>query len=1226
MHLSSPHIPPFLRRLLKYLAAMMTGFLVLLGLGFLFFLFNKDQIKQSLLRYVQEHQQGEIYIGEIQFSPLSHLPYITLRLDEVCYYEHPSGDRSEDAAPILEVDHAYLGFNLLPLFKGRYDIREVSLRDGRVNLIFYPDNSVNLLRALGVGQVRSEKINSKASPAPDIDLLLNELRLRKIKVRVVHQRLNMRTEVDVEELSAGLHYRQGVDDVRLEAGLKFGFLQLNEKEYLREKAVQLDLDFTFDEQSLVSHIRKSRLIFEGLAFDMSGTYDFRESGRADLHLDASDEDLTLLSYLIEDNILNRNLDMLQKGNVYLRGRIRGKTINHIPEITFRFGAENINLDIPGQQEGIEQLGFSGFFSTGEADNFSETVLRIDRIHGRLPGGQITGGLEVVNFTDPLLTASCRLNADVAGWDRIFKLGSLQQLSGRISLNADVENRKLFRPEKLLGRTGVFQLEITGAGFRWPGFPKRFEAIDMLVEHRGNRLVVEYLSMRYGVSELLASGSVGNVLSYLFRPSSGVFAQLELQARQFSPSELPPLKMLADRLPRGRISSLQFDLSLNTAADLSPASPALIFSDLTAYFRGGRIRGAGELYDLKKPVLSAGVVLENFPVQGWEKLFRPYAIDSLSGLASLSFQLDGWRIAQGFRTEKIRDYRLHLKNAGFHLPGFPHRFQAVEGVLTGKGDQLKTDGIRFRYAESQCSLELELNHLFRRLTESDSLWEGHLKLTADRARFRDWPYFDTLSAEIAREEVRNLQLDLLVKGQGKGLRHFPWARHKEVTVRQLRGDFELIPDIDYLQGAVTFTPKGKRGVDVHIQEIKAGLPFGKIKLRGGRVSVEKGLVSADTRLALGGFRPQPLVQRLTGKESRPFTYAPFDAGFSVKGDYHLPSRSVRGLKLEEGKAHFIQRDTVKMALEEIKLKVDEAVFSQRHDIAPWLSALSADLSVGRFRTGRMNDMSIQMKVEGRSDYYAFEGSLYQFSEVLEEGMIELDLSGDRPAVHLSYHLENIPVEKIVGKFQRRRLLSGPVNVTIDLSTRGLKSEEWLCNAEGSLSITGEALQLYGMDLDAQLVGFRKTESFHPVSLGAYFLAGPFGALVAGGRDVLDVFDFRPRSGKKTLLNHFVSEWTFHEGRVETHDAGLVTAGNRLALDACIDLRSDSIEHLRVSVLDQRGCSLLEQTLSGSFSLPLIGSVQRGALFPGSSTNLVEAFAGAPCEGGYSGVLKHPEKKE
>jgi len=1219
-------VRPWLKRLLKYLLALASLLAFLLAVGFLLFHFNKDQIKEALLRYVQEHQQGEIHIEAVQFSPLSALPHIAVRLDEVLYYERTSGDRSETERPILEVEQAYLGFNLLPLLRGSYDIREISLRNGEVNLIFYPDNSVNLLNALGIGQVRSEPMNIRESTGPDVDLLLDKLRLKNLKASVVHQRLHMKTEVDVKNLSAGLRYRKGVDDVQLDAGLEFRFLEYNEKTYLREKAIQLDLDFTVDEQTMVSHIRKSRLIFEGLAFDMNGTYAFRESGLANLTLDASDEDMTLLSYLIEDDILDRNLDILHEGNAYLRGTVSGKTINHIPDITFRFGAENINLDIPGQREAIEQLGFSGYFSTGEADNFSETVLRIDELHGCLPGGQISGGLEIVNFSDPLLTASCRLNANIDGWDRVFKLGPIQQLAGRIALHADVKNRKLFRPEKLLDRVETFRLEIAEAGFQWPDLPQRFDSIDARIEHRGNRLALEQLSMRYGTSVLAASGTVGNVLSWLFRPSSGVFADLELQARRLKPAELPGLEVLARSLPGGRISSLQFDLALNTAANLSSSIAPLQIKNLIAYYRGGRILGDLEIFQLKDPVCSADVQLENFPVQGWEKLFHPVVMDSLAGMASLSFGLDKWKTSEGFQLEKVTNYRLQLKDIDFHLPVFPHRFREVNGILSGKGNEILTNALWGHYAGGQLSLSGKLDNFFSRLAGRDTLWQGRLQLKADRIRFADWPYFDTSSLRIAQERVRGLYLDLAVEGRGHWLRQFPWAQKKLITVRELRGDFDVIPDIDLLQGVVTLMPKGKKGVGIDINEIRAILPFGKIKLQGGRVSVEKGLVEADTRLALGGFRPAPLVQMTTGKPGRPFAYAPFDAGFLLRGNYHVPARAIRGLMLTEGKVQYVHQDTVKMDMDGIDLSIEEAVFSGRREVRPWLSKLSAALTVDAFHTNRMENMSIRMEGAGRSDYYAFQGSLYQFSEVLEEGAIEVDLSGEVPVIHLAYALENMPVESIIGKFHRKKLLSGPVDIALDLSTQGNKAQDWLYNSEGSLSIRGETLLLHGIDLDAQLPGLRQKKPFGPVVLGAYFLAGPFGAAVTGGRDVLEVFNFEPHVGRKTRLTRFVSDWTFHDGRVETRDAGLVTSEDRFALNACIDLRSDSIEQFAVSLLDSRGCSLLEQSISGSLARPAVGGVQTLDRFPAGSVNLIDQLLVSPCEGAYWGLLKHPDKKK
>ncbi len=45
--------------------------------------------------------------------------------------------------------------------------------------------------------------------------------------------------------------------------------------------------------------------------------------------------------------------------------------------------------------------------------------------------------------------------------------------------------------------------------------------------------------------------------------------------------------------------------------------------------------------------------------------------------------------------------------------------------------------------------------------------------------------------------------------------------------------------------------------------------------------------------------------------------------------------------------------------------------------------------------------------------------------------------------------------------------------------------------GDVSLKGDNLMLYGLDIDALISKFERSQNFNLVDLGAFFLAGPFG---------------------------------------------------------------------------------------------------------------------------------------
>ena len=1208
------------RRLLIVALAAFSLFAVVLGVAFLYFHFNKEAIKQGLLHYAQERQEGEIIIGDINFSPLSYLPDLAIRLDSVVYYEHLSDERAGDEIPILNIHRVYLAFDLFQLLFGRYDVSEITLRSGDVHIFFYEDNAMNLFNALGINQVKGQTIGVERSPPPDIDLNLAKVTLDDLEGHFIHQGLSMELEVVIEQLSAALRYKDGVDDVGLAADLEFRYVQLGEKAYLRNKDIRLYLDFLFDENTLESRINRSKLIFEGLAFDMAGTYSLNDSGWADLTLDASDEDLTLLSYLIEDEFLDRNLDLLRQGNLYLSGTIKGKTINHLPEMEFNFGAEHINLEIPGQEEGIEDLGFSAWFSTGEADDFSEAELRIKELKGNLPGGQIGGGLEIVNFADPVLTASCELRADIRGWDQVFRLGDLDSLAGRVAFTANIRNQRMSDSRELLEGLDSIRLDLSEVALRLPGLPRRLERISGSFVDRNNRTKVQDLRLHYGNSDLLLQGALYNTFYYLIDRSSRFRAELIFDSRQIRLNELPVLDTLDVPLASDIVKGLHFGLSYQVAGE----QLALGVKDFRAEALGGRLQGDFDLRGLEEPLLSLRCDLSGVEVQGLDRLASGSLPDSLSGTVFLSADIEDWKFRSAVLPGRIDRLKLDMHDFSFHLPGFPYRFREIEGDLTARGDQFVAEALAMRYGSSRLVLSGKLTNALARISGAEAPVKADLEFSADELPWREWPYFDTLSKGIARECVRDLDLALSLRSMGNKLKKHPWRRQWAVNVRRLKGDFELLPDIGDLRGAMTFDLADSGAVHMAIDRMETRLPLGLIGLRGGAVRLGESGLFAETELTVRDLRFKELPILLRSGEVTPSADEGqrIDLRFPLRGRYHFPSRTIRDFAVAGGALSLLERGASRLRLEAIDVRIREAGFNREENEAGFLSSLDGEISVGKLQGKKLEGLSVRCQVKGRQDYYYLRGSMYQFSEVREEGLLEIDLSGGKPVIELEYRLEDFPVEVLTGKFYPERLITGPVDIALDLSTAGENAEACILNADGSLVIKGRELTIHGVDLDELLKRYRRTQRFDLIDVGAVFLAGPFGAVVTKGMDFARVFDVAMASGKQSRIPRLHSAWAFHDGLVESRDVALTTKTSRIAVDGRINMRTDSIDQLTIAVVDEKGCSVVDQTRAGSSDKLEVSELRIAGALLGPVINILDLVSLQQCEPVYEGVVDHP----
>jgi AsmA protein len=164
----------------------------------------------------------------------------------------------------------------------------------------------------------------------------------------------------------------------------------------------------------------------------------------------------------------------------------------------------------------------------------------------------------------------------------------------------------------------------------------------------------------------------------------------------------------------------------------------------------------------------------------------------------------------------------------------------------------------------------------------------------------------------------------------------------------------------------------------------------------------------------------------------------------------------------------------------------------------------------------------------------------------------------------------------------------------------------------------------LDLDALLTSYETSQNFNLVDLGAFFITGPLSSLAIWGYRYWNVSDHT--SGGQGSITHFNSHWMIKKGVAEAADCALATRHNRIALKGKLDLVSERYDNILVALLDEKGCAMLKQSISGSFHKPHIRGVNVAESLAGPFYNLYRKakrfVRGETCEIIYDGTVKSP----
>ena len=244
-----------------------------------------------------------------------------------------------------------------------------------------------------------------------------------------------------------------------------------------------------------------------------------------------------------------------------------------------------------------------------------------------------------------------------------------------------------------------------------------------------------------------------------------------------------------------------------------------------------------------------------------------------------------------------------------------------------------------------------------------------------------------------------------------------------------------------------------------------------------------------------------------------------------------------------------------------------------------------------------------------------------------GAVAADMNPSAPHYEITLEVPRCRVERLLEELGKTKILGGEAALAVHLLTAGWNEQELTKNLSGDVSLRGNDLVAYDMDVDQLIAKFEKTRRFSLVDLGAFFIAGPLGTVATKSYDFGRVYQ-QLQTGHGTL-ERLVATWRIRNGVAEAEDCALATQRNRVALAGRIDLLQESYQDAVVAVLDERGCSRFSQRLSGPIANPKLVTLSTIQRLAGPFVGLFQkgrriVAPNAKCEVFYSGSVQQPRE--
>ena len=659
----------------------------------------------------------------------------------------------------------------------------------------------------------------------------------------------------------------------------------------------------------------------------------------------------------------------------------------------------------------------------------------------------------------------------------------------------------------------------------------------------------------------------------------------------------------------------------TREDLSEASVNI--DTLHAILPTGYIRMASVINNFKNPRILYDLDA-SFRLDNLSRFIDLGPVDNLVGKVHIN---DSYRGSiRGPIPEKDKSsehFKITLDEVSFSIPDVID-IDELSGVISGNIDTLRIDTLNIRSVDSDLMVKGVLKELSNMIFEQDTLVLADLKISSQKFNFP--VLFKALPKTIKAFPyvIRDVSIDVGVETSMEKLENFWKVPEMDFDIREVAASVDSLLDYVRLRDGEFKMYERDKSYFLDFNDFKlltdgntSDAFFHYIEREGKRDSMNLALNTDGINLfqlvyADGDSLPGFTDAWLSGKY-RGTIVMPYD---------HEADQFIHHADMQVDDFVYIAKDTISATA--IDFTSDNIAYQGEttEEIISTLSSVN-DFRFRQLTTSFFQADSLGLAVNTENGLLSISPTFHDGVGEEEEGIIYINFSNDPPKFSLDYEITRLPLEEFLKTFYSEELLSGTVDIRLELDAAGLDVESITSSLNGSIYVVGDSLRLRGLNLDDVIKDYQRSQSFNLVDIGAVVLAGPAGIVYSKGSNYVALLT--ADKNDSTVISKFSSKWLLDSGRIDVDDVAFATLKNRVAVNGWLDMKSDSLD-MTIGVIDKKGCAIFDQRVYGKSDDPEYSKVNFISTLLAPVTNVVKDVVGVKCDVFYNGIVTHPVKPE
>jgi len=681
---------------------------------------KQDSIVKSLIKNANKDFVGSIRIKDSHVAPFANFPYISIDIEELEIFEGKKRVKSER---IVHVNDTYIGFDILELLSGKYDVKSVKLSEGDLRIVQHKDGDFNIVNAF-----KSKK------PAKEIEeelhLDLQSIKLDKVDISKFNETNGIMVDVFIDDAQTSLKSTKKNFTVNVDSRFQLNLIKDGDTTFLKHKHFEVATELNFEKPKQILTVEPTEITLEKATFNFEGSVDFKNEAFIDLHFSGKKPDFNLFLALAPDELAPTLKKFENKGEIYFDATVKGKSLNGAqPLIKANFGCSKGYFNNLESGKKLDEIGFKGSFTNGKKRNTSTMRFVLENFTAKPEAGKFKGKLIVENFDSPDIDMNLNSDFDLEFLSKFMNTPELKGLSGRVGLIMNFRDIiDIEHPERSIERLNesyYSELKVQNLKFATDALSVPVKGIDIHATLEGHEAKIDYLNMKIGRSDVKIKGFISDLPAIIHHTSVPVTTDLQISSKFIDVKELTT--GIKDKKPIDeQIENLKLNLKFLSSARSFTESPSLPIGEFFITNLYAKMKHYPHtLHDFHADVFiedkdfrvmdfSGMIDKSDFHFSGKLNNYNLWFEEKMQGdtqiefdLTSKHLQLDNLFsyggenfVPEDYRHEVIDQLKIHGRT-DFH---FNNGLKSTDFYLTELNGKMKIHPLRFEKFKGSCHLE------------------------------------------------------------------------------------------------------------------------------------------------------------------------------------------------------------------------------------------------------------------------------------------------------------------------------------------------------------------------------------------------------------------------------------------------------------------------------------------------------------------------------------------